>query len=139
MNYNEFVTQPIAVWRRILHKRDEVAKLEEICLIANSQLGERVQSSIENRKEKSLVAYAQSKNELNEMIDELMVVQAEVREFFYECLEIDEADVLEWKYVNGKSIKDIADILGVEEQTARNKVCQYDKKARKLYIEYKKV
>ena len=139
MTYNEFMTRPLAIWRQILHKSDEVAKLEGLCLRTTASFGERVQNTVENTREKNLVALSQSKAEMNEMVAELMRVQAEIREFLYDSLRIEEADVLEWKNINGKSVKEIAETLGIEEQSVRNKLSRYEKKARARYIEYTKV
>lgn len=139
MTYEEFVTRPLAIWRELLHKSDEVARLEGLCMRATTTLGERVQNTVGNSQERNLVALADARRELNGLISTLMAVQDEVRVFLYNNLPLDGADILEWKYVNGKSIKDIAETLGFEEQTVRNKISKYDREARKKYIEYKKV
>ena len=139
MTYSEFVTQPIAMWSKVLHKSDEVARLEGICTRTTIGFSERVQNTVENTREKNLVALAQERQELDKLIAELLRVQGEVRSFFYECLSLEEADILEWKYINGKTVKEIADILRIEEQSVRNKVSRCDKKARQKYNEYEKV
>ena len=139
MTYDEFVTRPLVIWRQILHKSDEIARLEGLCLRTTVSFGERVQNTVENTREKNLVALSQSRAEMDEMIADLMQVQAEIREFLYDCLKVEEADVLEWKYINGKSVKEIAETLDIEEQSVRNKISRCEKKARSKYIEYMKV
>lgn len=136
MTYSEFVSQPISVWRKILHKNDEVARLEGLCMRATVGFSERTQRTVANNQEKNLVSLAQARRELDELVLELTKAQGEVRSFLYEVLEPKEADVLEWKYVNGKSVREIADTLQIEEQSARNKISKCDKKARRKYNEY---
>ena len=134
MTYNEFVTRPYRIWRRIMHKSDEVMRIEAICTKSTAVFGERVQSSFENTREKNYIALIEAKKELYELMEEHKEAQDEVREFLYDNLTLEEADLLEWKYVDGKSIKDIAILLNEQEQTVRNKASKYEKKARKIFI-----
>lgn len=134
MTYDEFVTRPYRIWRRIMHKSDEVIRIEAICMKSTSVFGERVQSSFENSQEKNYVALIEAKRELGELMEEHKEAQEEVREFLYDNLTLEEADLLEWKYIDGKSAKDIAKLLNEQEQTIRNKASRYDRKARGIFI-----
>ena len=134
MTYNEFMTRPYRIWRRIMHKADEVIRIEAICMKSTSVFGERVQSSFENTREKSYIALIEAKKELDGLMDEHKKAKDEVSEFLYDNLTLEEADLLEWKYIDGKSIKDIAKIKKEQEQTIRNKVSKVDKKAKKIFI-----
>ena len=111
MTYNEFITRPYRIWKRIMHKSDEVIRIEAICMKSTQVFGERVQSSFDNSQERNYIALVEAKRELNELMDEHKKAQDEVREFLYDNLSINEADLLEWKYIDGKSIKDIAELL----------------------------
>ena len=134
MTYNEFITRPYRIWKRIMHKSEEVMRIEAICMKSTQVFGERVQSSFENSQEKNYLALIEARRELDRLIDEHKMAQDEVRTFLYENLSINEADLLEWKYIDGKSIKDIAELLHEQEQTVRNKASKYEKKARNIYI-----
>lgn len=134
MTYNEFITRPYRIWKRIMHKSDEVIRIEAICMKSTQVFGERVQSSFDNSQERNYIALVEAKRELNELMDEHKRAQDEVREFLYDNLSINEADLLEWKYIDGKSIKDIAELLHEQEQTVRNKASKYEKKARNIFI-----
>lgn len=133
MTYNEFVMRPYRMWRRIMHKSDEVIRIEAICMKSTQVFGERVQSSFQNSQERNYIALVEAKRELNEMMDDYKKAQDEVREFLYENLSVHEADLLEWKYIDGKSIQEIADLLHEQEQTVRNKASKYEKKARNIF------
>jgi DNA-binding CsgD family transcriptional regulator len=130
MTYDEFINRPNTIWRRVLHKSEEVMRIEAICTRATSVFGERVQSSFDNTKEKNYIALIEARRELYGLMEEHDIAQEEVREFLYGSLSEEEADLLEWKYIDGKNAKEIADIFCEQEQTIRNKMSRFEKKAR---------
>ena len=104
-----------------------------------STLGERVQTSPSNSQEIAYIRYIDAKNDLNELAAELEAAQTEVRDFFYENLSFDEADLLEWRYIDGKKPQEIADRMGTTYEATRQRIKRANEKARKHYIrrEYK--
>lgn len=133
MTYNEFVRQPLALRRKILHKIEDVRLKESVCMKSTTSIGERTQTSFSNTTEISYTRYIDAKNELDQYMDVLEQVQGEVRLFLYDNLPPDDADALEWKYIDGKSPQEIADIIGVTYDAMRAKLSRADKKARKSY------
>ena len=55
------------------------------------------------------------------MIDEYEASKDEVITFLYDNLKFEDADLLEWKYINGKTLTEIAKIKGIAYQTAKNR------------------
>ncbi len=134
MTYDEFITKPYMIWRKILHKSDEVVKIETVCTKATSVLGERVNSSPMNSQERNYVVLSETKKELSRLLDEYAVARDEVVAFLYGNLEHEEADLLEWKYIGAKTVKEMAELMSEQEQTIRNKMSRYEKKARSAYM-----
>ena len=96
---------------------------------------ERVQVSPSNATEQGYIRYIDAKNELYSMMDKLADAQDEVRSFLYKNLSVDSADILEWRYVDGKEVLEIADICGLTEQSVRNKISKANRAARKRWSE----
>ena len=134
MTYEKFINRPLAIYGKILHQVDNVRRLEDVCMKATSVLSERVQTSRENTLEKNYVALADAKRELADMIAELDVVSKEVRDFLYGNLNIDDADILEWKYINGKSNSEISKIQNLTYSGATTKISRAEKKAEEAYL-----
>ena len=135
MTYNEFVKRPNRIRRRISHKIEDVMLKESICMRTTTTLGERVQTSPTNSQEIAYLRYIDAKNDLNELATELETAQTEVRDFFYGNLSFDDADLLEWRYIDGKNLQEIADTMNIAYQTAKNKLNNADKRARSKYYE----
>lgn len=133
MTYNEFVKRPNRIRRRISHKIEDVMLKESICMRTTTTLGERVQTSPTNTQEISYLRYIDAKNDLNELATELELAQTEVRDFLYDNLNYDDADLLEWRYVDGKNLTEIADKMGMAYQTVKNKMSVAEKEARRRY------
>ncbi len=131
MNYYEFMNRPVRLRKKIEHKADEVAFKLEICLKATTALGgERVQTSKDNTTERSLTDYIDAKNKMEKLVDDYDKAVEEVATFLYENLDFRDADLLEWKYINGKTLAEIADIIGVSYQTAKHKSSIAERRAR---------
>ena len=130
MTYYEFVCEPRRLRRRILHKIEDVALKEAACTSITSSLKERVQTSPSNTTEISYARYIDAKNELDKLVCELEEAQNRVRDFLYENLSQDYADILEWKYIEDKSIAETAMIVGIAHQTVKNKMSKAEKKAK---------
>ena len=133
MTYEEFVNQPLILRRKIKHKIEDVALKESACMQNTSQLKERVQSSVDNSTERSYVRYIDAKNQLDDMFSDLEIIQDEVRDFLYGNLSPEDADILEWKYIDGKRPRDIAYEVGMNNDAMRQKIKRADAKARTKY------
>lgn len=130
MTYYEFVNAPRFLRRKVEHKIEDVKLKEAACMNTTVEFKERVQTSPVNTTEISYARYIDAKNELDRMMGDLQEVQDKVRSFFGECLWFDEADMLEWKYIECKSTHEIANIIGIAPQTAKNKMSKAEKKAK---------
>ena len=97
-------------------------------------LGERVQTSPTNTQEVSYLRYIDAKNDLNRLASDLETAQEEVRDFFYKNLTFDEADLLEWRYIDGKTPQEIADKMGTTYEATRQRIKRANEKARRKYI-----
>lgn len=97
-------------------------------------LGERVQSSPGNSQEASYIRYIDAKNELNDLAAKLEEAQTEVRDFLYDNLPFDDADLLEWRYIDGKTPMEIADKMGTTYEATRQRIKRANEKARKKYV-----
>ena len=135
MTYNEFVKRPNRIRRRISHKIEDVMLKESICMRNTSSLGERVQTSPSNTQEVAYLRYIDAKNDLNDLAAELETAQTEVRDFFYDNLNFDDADLLEWRYIDGKTASEIADKMGTTYQATWQRIKRANEKARKKYAE----
>ncbi len=134
MTYDEFMNRPLWLYDRIKHDADHVAFLFEICVKSTGMLGERVQTSPSDRSAKSYAAYIDANNALQELVHEFNEAKEDVIRFLYENLDYDDADLLEWKYLNAKDLKDIAEIKGLAYQTVKNRMSTAEKRAIEKYI-----
>lgn len=134
MTYDEFVNRPNRIRRRISHKIEDVMLKESICMRTTTTLGERVQTSPTNSQETSYLRYIDAKNDLNELATELEIAQTEVRDFLYDNLSFIEADLLEWRYIDGKSPQEIADKMGTTYEATRQRIKRANQKAKRHYI-----
>lgn len=138
MTYDQFMNKPLRLRSRIEHKADDVAFKLEICLKATTALGgERVQTSRDNSKERNLAEYIDARKKLDAIIREYNDAVEEVTTFIYDSLDFKDADLLEWKYINGKSLTEIADIMGIAYQTAKNRSWQAEHQLRHKFGTYK--
>ena len=134
MTYNEFVKRPNRIRRKISHKIEDVMFKESICMRSTTPLGDRVQTSPSNVTEASYIRYIDAKNELNALALALELAQEEVRDFFYNNLSFDEADLLEWRYIDGKTPQEIADKMGTTYEATRQRLKRANEKARRKYM-----
>lgn len=133
MRYETFMNRPLELMQRIEHKIDDVAFKWTLCLNTTQGLSERVQSSPSNTQEASYLRYIDAKNDLNDLVAELETAQNEVRDFLYDSLSFNDADLLEWRYINGKSPQEIADRMGVTYEATRQRLKRANEKARQQY------
>lgn len=133
MTYNEFVNKPVVLRGRIEHQAEDVAFKWNICLNAVPEMSERVQSSIHNTTEASILRYAQSKAELDRLQGEYEKAMADIRLFLYTNLKREDADVLDWKYCSDKSIQQIADIKEISYSGAASRIYRADAKASRVF------
>lgn len=135
MRYETFMNRPLELMQRIEHKIDDVAFKWTLCLNTAQGLSERVQSSPSNTQDLKVIRYAEANKQLTDLQDEYDRSCQEVRDFLYDNLEINDADVLDWKYCNGKSTSEIAEIRGVTYAGAANRISRAEAKARKKYAQ----
>ena len=133
MTYNEFMNRPVAHKRRILHKIEDVRLKEAACFSATAHIAERVQTSPSNTSEMNYARYIDAKNDLQRLLEGLEAVQNEVRIFLYANLDPCEADILEWKYIDDKSMLQISEILSISYDSVKGRMKRADKKAQKIY------
>lgn len=137
-SYDAFMNRPLRLRSRIEHKADDVAFKLDVCLKATSALGgERVQTPRDNSAERNLAEYIDAKEKLEQIIAEYNEAVDEVTHFLYEHLDYKYADLLEWKYVNGKELAEIAEITGIAYQTARHRSSAAERAAREKFATYK--
>jgi len=138
MTYDQFMSKPLRLRSRIEHKADDVAFKLEICLKATTALGgERVQTSRDNTTERNFAEYIDARKNLDAIIREYNDAVEEVTSFIYDSLDFKDADLLEWKYINGKSLTEIADIMGIAYQTAKNRSWQAEHQLRRKFSTHK--
>lgn len=134
MTYDQFMNKPLRLRSRIEHKADDVAFKLEICLKATTALGgERVQTSRGNTTERNLTEYIDARKKLDAIIQQYNDAVEEVTTFIYDSLDFKDADLIEWKYINGKSLTEIADIMGIAYQTAKNRSWQAENQLRRKF------
>lgn len=135
MTYEQFINRPLDLMQKIEHKIEDVQYKWTLCLNTTQGLSERVQTSPSNTTEIRVIRYAQANKELTEMQGEYDAACEKVRDFLYSNLDLGDADVLDWKYCNGKSISDIADIRNITYSGAANRIGRAEAKARRKYAE----
>jgi len=132
--YEDFMNRPLRLRSRIEHKADDVAFKLEICLKATTALGgERVQTSHDNTTERNLAEYIDARKKLDAIIDDYNDAVEQVTNFIYGNLDFKDADLLEWKYINGKTLTEIADIFGIAYDTAKHRSSAAERRAREKY------
>lgn len=135
MTYEEFINKPLDLMQKIEHKIEDVQYKWTLCLNTTQGLSERVQTSPSNTSDLRVLRYIEANKQLTELQGEYDDACAEVREFLYGTLDMQDADVLDWKYCNGKSITDIAEIRNISYSGAANRISRAEVKARKKYAE----
>ena len=75
----------------------------------------------------------QAKKELDDLQEEYDSACDDVRDFLYANLKLMDADVLDWKYCNGKSVKEIAEIRNITYSGAANRISRAEARARSKY------
>ena len=133
VSYDEFINKPLRLHDRILHKADEVAFKFEVCTRATGGMGERVQTSPDNKTAKRYADYIDANNKLKALMTEYNAATDVVTCWLYDNLEYEDADLLEWKYVNAKDLQEIADVKALAYQTVKNKMSTAERKARQKF------
>ena len=133
MSYEEFINKPLNLMQKIEHKTEDVMFKWTICLNTTQGFSERVQTSPSNTSDLKIIRYAQADQELTALQGEYDEACDAVRGFLYENLNMQDADVLDWKYCNGKSISEIADIRNMSYSGAASKISRAEVRARSKY------
>ena len=133
MTYEQFINRPLELIQKIEHKVEDVAFKWTLCLNTTQGLSERVQTSPSNTSDLKVIRYAQAKKELDDLQEEYDSACDDVRDFLYTNLKLMDADVLDWKYCNGKSVKEIAEIRNITYSGAANRISRAEARARSKY------
>lgn len=133
MTYEQFINRPLELIQKIEHKVEDVAFKWTLCLNTTQGLSERVQTSPSNTSDLKVIRYAQAKKELDDLQEEYDSACDDVRDFLYANLKLMDADVLDWKYCNGKSVKEIAEIRNITYSGAANRISRAEARARSEY------
>ena len=133
MTYEQFINRPLELIQKIEHKVEDVAFKWTLCLNTTQGLSERVQTSPSNTSDLKVIRYAQAKKELDDLQEEYDSACDDVRDFLYANLKLMDADVLDWKYCNGKSVKEIAEIRNITYSGAANRISRAEARARSKY------
>lgn len=133
MTYEAFINRPLELMQKIEHKVEDVAFKWTLCLNTSQGLSERVQTSPINTQDLKVIRYAEANKQLTDLQAKYDRSCQEVRDFLYENLDVNDADVLDWKYCNGKSTTEIAKIRGMSYSGAASKISRAETKARKKY------
>lgn len=133
MTYEEFINKPTELMQRIEHKVEDVAFKWTLCLNTSQGLSERVQTSPNNNQDLKVIRYAEANKELTDLQTEYDKACEEIRTFLYENLDMQDADVLDWKYCSGKSITDIANIRNMTYSGAASRISRAEVRARSKY------
>ena len=133
MTYDEFINRPLELMQQIEHKIEDVQYKWTLCLNTSQGLSERVQTSPSNTTEIRVIRYAQANKELTELQGKYDEACESVRDFLYGNLELGDADVLDWKYCNGKSINDIAEIRNLSYTGAASRISRAETRARSKF------
>lgn len=133
MTYEEFINKPTELMQRIEHKVEDVAFKWTLCLNTTQGLSERVQTSPNNNQDLKVIRYAEANKELTDLQTEYDKACEEIRTFLYENLDMQDADVLDWKYCSGKSITDIANIRNMTYSGAASRISRAEVRARSKY------
>lgn len=133
MTYEQFINRPLELIQKIEHKVEDVVFKWTICLNTTQGLSERVQTSPSNTSDLKVIRYAQAKKELDDLQEEYDSACDDVRDFLYANLKLMDADVLDWKYCNGKSVKEIAEIRNITYSGAANRISRAEARARSKY------
>jgi hypothetical protein len=118
-----------------VHKADEVAFKLEVCQKTTGAIGERVQTSPSNITEMHYADYIDANRKLQDLVKEYNEARDEVTAFLYGNLDFIDADLLEWRYINDKTLKDTAELVGIAYQTARSRMSKAERIARAKFCE----
>ena len=133
MTYKQFVNRPLILRRKVEHKIEDVQLKWTICQSSTAPLHERVQTSGGNTTESSYIRYIDAKRELEQLAEELDLARNDLRDFLYSNLKNQDADMLDWRYIGGRTVQEIAEIEGMSYQTAKNRISSANRKAICMY------
>lgn len=135
MTYYEFISKPNILKIQIEHMLEDVEFKWTLCLNTSQSSSERVQTSPSNTTDLRIIRYAQANKELTELQSEYDEACSSIRQFLYDNLDVNDADVLDWKYCSGKTIADIAEIRNLTYSGAANRISRAEAKARKIFAD----
>lgn len=134
MNFDEFMQKPQSINILIQHQLEEAERLKTLCEHATVVYSDvRVQTSYENKHEIWLTKYIDSKQKLTDLIEQHEEAADAVKDWLYLNMSIEDASILQFRYVDGLKNREIAERLHYTEQTVKNKVSKAVRTARAEY------
>lgn len=120
MNAKEYLSQGIWLDQRINSKLEQVSSLRALATKVTTTFGEeRVQSTKkQSPMEDTMVKLMDLENEINEDIDELIKLKAEILETINQVDDPVSQSLLEMRYIEGKTWEEVARGIGFDIRTA---------------------
>lgn len=134
MTYDEFMGRPRRLHRRIMHQADDVAFRLEVCTKATTVMGEKTMTSFDNIAESRITSYIDAARKLEDLMGSYEGASDEVRAFLWSELGDQQAELLEWRYVHDKSLREISDMMGLAYTTVRNSMGAAERAARQKFL-----
>lgn len=140
MTFEEYVERPQKLKERIQRQIEKTERLEDLCNQTTTIISDvKVQTNHGNKRDKFLADYIDSKNKINDLLEQYKEVSDELKTWLYDSLDFDDADILEWRYCNGLKNAEIAERTHYKEMTIRHKISRAVKNARDTYYQQKGV
>lgn len=136
MTYNEFVGRIEILDFKIDQALDKAERLRSLCdRVTTIWTDVKVQQSNGTKREERLTKLIDSKRELEELLEKREKAEKEITDFFDSALKPEDAAVLTMKYINKRTIKDVAEQMFYTYSGAANRISRADARARAIYEE----
>lgn len=137
MTYNEFVGRIEILDFKIDQALDKAERLRSLCDRVTTiwTTDVRVQQSNGTKREERLTKLIDSKRELEELLEKREKAEKEITAFFDSALKPEDAAVLTMKYINKRTIKDVAELMFYTYSGAACRISRADARARAKYEE----
>ena len=118
MTSRDYFNQAYSLDQRINSEIEQVSRLHELATKATSTLSDMPISSTRNtqRMENIIVKIVDLENEINDEIDRLVDLKADIMRIIKNVDDVEEQTLLELRYLCFKSWKEIADDMGYSTQ-----------------------
>ena len=135
--YDEFVGRVRILDFKIDQALDKAERLRSLCdrVTAIWMDDIRVQMSNGKKREERLTELIDSKRDLEKLLEKREQAAEEITDFFDSVLKPEDAAVLVMKYINGRTIKDVAELMFYTYSGAACRISRAEVKARAKYEE----